>query len=44
MKEQIKVWAYSAPECRVLALDSFSPMCVTSGFTEDLNEETGEWS
>ena len=49
MKEQIRFGAYSAPECRVMALDSSSQMCATSSVgyssssTEELGEENGAW-
>lgn len=43
MKEQIKVGVYSAPECGVMALDSSTQMCATSGFTEELDKEDGTW-
>lgn len=47
MNKQIKVGAYSAPECSVVALDSSSQICATSGYpssTEELGLENGTWA
>lgn len=48
MNKQIKVGAYSAPECSVVALDSSSQICMTSGgypsSTEELGLENGTWA